>query len=69
MGLYFRTFANFNKTYGTLGAGIALMVCLYWTGFAILVGAELNAELAKRSKAGAVEQRNEDPFTRMKLTA
>ncbi len=40
LGLYFRTFANFNKTYGTLGAGIALMVWLYWTGFAMLVGAE-----------------------------
>ena len=40
------------KTYGTLGAGIALMVWLYWTGFAMLVGAELNAELAKRTKKG-----------------
>jgi hypothetical protein len=37
LGLYFRHFANFNKTYGTLGAGIALMTWLYWTGFAILV--------------------------------
>jgi hypothetical protein len=47
LGLYFRHFANFNKTYGTLGAGIALMTWLYWTGFAMLVGAELNSELAK----------------------
>jgi membrane protein len=60
LGIYFRTFANFNKTYGTLGAGIALMVWLYWTGFAMLVGAELNAELAKRTKEGAIEQKNED---------
>ena len=49
LGLYFRHFANFNKTYGTLGAGIALMTWLYWTGFALLVGAELNCELAKVS--------------------
>jgi len=61
LGIYFRTFANFNKTYGTLGAGIALMVWLYWTGFAMLVGAELNAELAKRTKAGAVEQKEDPP--------
>jgi membrane protein len=47
LGAYFRLFAKFNETYGTLGAAIALMVWLYWTGFAILVGAELNAELAK----------------------
>jgi membrane protein len=69
LGLYFRTFANFNKTYGTLGAGIALMVWLYWTGFAILVGAELNAELAKRTKQGAIEQKKEDPPTSTKLVA
>ena len=67
LGVYFRTFANFNHTYGTLGAGIALMVWLYWTGFAMLVGAELNAELAKRTKEGPLEQKQEPPP--MKLTA
>ena len=56
LGIYFRSFANFNKTYGTLGAAVALMVWLYWTGFAMLVGAELNAELAKRTKKGPVPQ-------------
>jgi membrane protein len=44
---YFRYFGRFNKTYGTLGAAIALMVWLYLTGFAVLLGATLNAELAK----------------------
>jgi membrane protein len=67
LGVYFRTIANFNHTYGTLGAGIALMVWLYWTGFAILVGAELNAELAKCTKEGPLEQKQEPPP--MKLTA
>jgi len=69
LGIYFRTFANFNKTYGTLGAGIALMVWLYWTGFAMLVGAELNAEMAKRTKEGAIEQKEEDPPAPIKLIA
>ncbi|HLZ00036.1 MAG TPA: YihY/virulence factor BrkB family protein [Candidatus Angelobacter sp.] len=54
LGLYFRSFANFNKTYGTLGAAVALMVWLYWTSFAMLLGAELNAELAKESSAGKI---------------
>jgi membrane protein len=36
LGIYFRHFANFNKTYGTLGAAIALMTWLYWSGFAML---------------------------------
>jgi membrane protein len=61
LGIYFRRFANFNLTYGTLGAGIALMVWLYWTGFAMLVGAELNAELAKRTQEGAIEQKENPP--------
>jgi len=45
LGIYFRSFANLNRTYGTLAAAVALMVWLYWSGFAILLGAELNAEL------------------------
>jgi membrane protein len=61
LGIYFRRFANFNLTYGTLGAGIALMVWLYWTGFAMLVGAELNAELAKDTKEGAIDQKKDPP--------
>jgi membrane protein len=61
LGAYFRHFANFNKTYGTLGAAIALMVWLYWTGFAMLVGAELNAELAKISREGKLQQKREPP--------
>jgi membrane protein len=70
LGIYFRSFANFNKTYGTLGAAVALMVWLYWTGFAMLVGAELNAELAKRTKAGPIQEQPEPPvLTKLDLTA
>ena len=61
LGIYFRHFANFNKTYGTMGAVVALMVWLYWTGFALLVGAELNAEIAKISSKGPVEEKHEPP--------
>jgi membrane protein len=52
LGLYFRHFANYSRVYGTLGGLIALMTWLYWTSFALLVGAELNAESAKESKVG-----------------
>jgi membrane protein len=70
LGLYFRQFANFNKTYGTLGAAIALMTWLYWTGFAMLVGAELNSELAKTSSDGKIEEKHEPPtITRIDLAA
>lgn len=69
LGIYFRNFANFNKTYGTMGAAVASMVWLYWTGFAMLMGAELNAELAKRTKAGPIEEQPEPPvITKLDLT-
>jgi membrane protein len=47
LGLYFQNFAHFNKTYGALGAVIALMVWLYWSWFVILLGADLNSQLLK----------------------
>jgi membrane protein len=56
LGIYFRSFAHFNKTYGTMGAVIALMVWLYWTSFFMLVGAELNCELAKETRKGKIKQ-------------
>jgi membrane protein len=61
LGIYFRNFGAYNKTYGTLGAAIALLVWLYWTGFAMLAGAELNAELAKLSEDAAPQQKHEPP--------
>jgi len=47
LGMYFQNFAHFNKTYGTLGAAIALMVWLYWSWFIILLGADVNAHLLR----------------------
>ena len=68
LGLYFRSFANFNKTYGTMGAAVALMIWLYWTGFFMLLGAELNCQLAKESKEGKIPEKEEpDKLTRLKI--
>ncbi len=61
LGLYFQKFANFNKTYGTLGAAIALMVWLYWSSFAILLGAELNSELMQVSGSGKLPLKQPPP--------
>ena len=47
LGIYFRHFANYSRTYGTLGGFIAFMIWFQWTSFVMLVGAEINAELAK----------------------
>lgn len=43
---YLSNFANYNATYGSLGAGVGLMMWLWITAIAILVGAELNSEIA-----------------------
>jgi membrane protein len=56
LGFYFRHVADFSRTYGTLAGFIAFMIWFYWNSFALLVGAELNAELAKESSAGALAQ-------------
>lgn len=47
LGIYFRHFANYSRVYGTLGGFIAFMTWFQWTSFAMLVGAEVNAELIK----------------------
>ena len=59
LGIYFAHFADLNHVYGTLAGFIAFMTWLYWTSFALLVGAELNAKLAKESKRGALRSRGE----------
>lgn len=60
LGFYFRHFANFSKTYGTLGGFIAFMTWFYYNSFVLLVGAELNAELAKESAQGSIQQREQE---------
>ncbi len=61
LGIYFRQFAQYNKTYGILGAAIALMVWLYWSWFAILVGAEINAEVLKALGEGKLKLKGKPP--------
>ena len=42
---YLHFFNTYSKTYGSLGAAIILMVWLYVTAFAFLVGGEINAAI------------------------
>jgi len=61
LGLYFQHFADFNKTYGTLGAAVALMEWLFWSWFFILVGAEINSELLKAQGHGRIQLKQPPP--------
>jgi len=50
---YLGNFANFDATYGSLGAGIGLMIWLWMTAIVVLVGAELNSEIDAASGVAA----------------
>jgi len=46
-GFYVANFGSYNKTYGSLGAIIGFLVWLWITNCAILLGAEINAEMER----------------------
>jgi membrane protein len=44
---YVRNFSDYTAVYGAIGSVIVLLLWLYLSGFALLIGAELNAEIDK----------------------
>jgi membrane protein len=49
---YITSFANYNETYGAIGGVMVLLLWFYVSGIAMLVGAELNAEIEHASPYG-----------------
>lgn len=47
---YAANFANYNETYGSLGAAIGLMMWLWLSATIVLVGAEINSEVQRRMR-------------------
>jgi membrane protein len=62
LALYFHRFANLNKTYGVLGGGVALLTWLYWSGFLILLGAELNSKIMQECGNGLRQLKQPSPL-------
>jgi membrane protein len=51
-GWYLQHYADYSVIYGSLGAGIALLVWMYMISLVILIGAEFNAMLFPRAMLG-----------------
>ena len=45
LSYYFANFANYNATYGSLGAAIGTMIWIWLSTIVVLLGAELNSEI------------------------
>jgi membrane protein len=64
--IYLANFANYNKTYGTLGGVIAFLVWLWISNMAIMLGAELDAELERGRAIAAGHPADEEPFLELR---
>jgi membrane protein len=49
---YVNNFASYNATYGSIGAVIVLLTWMYVSGFFVLVGGEINAEIEHAASSG-----------------
>ena len=49
---YVIQFGSYNATYGSMGAVIVLLTWMYVSGFFVLVGGEINAEIEHTSASG-----------------
>jgi membrane protein len=52
---YVATFDSYNKTYGSLGAGVGFMVWLWISAVIVLLGGELNAEMEHQTARDTTE--------------
>jgi membrane protein len=60
--LYVANFSSYNKTYGALASVIAFLVWLWISNIAVLLGAELNAELERGRAIESGRSATSEPF-------
>ena len=58
---YVDRFGNYNVTYGSIGAVIILLTWMYATGFFLLVGGEINAEIEHAATSGKTKGKKKLP--------
>jgi membrane protein len=59
---YVANFGSYNRIYGSLGGVIGFLVWLWISNIAILLGAELDAELARGQRIEAGQPAEQEPF-------
>jgi membrane protein len=59
---YVANFSSYNKTYGALASVIIFLVWLWISNVAVLVGAELNAEIERGRRIEAGHPADDEPF-------
>ena len=66
--LYVANFGSYNKTYGSLASVIIFLVWLWLSNIAILLGAELNAELERSRAIAGGHPPDEEPYMELRDT-
>lgn len=64
--VYLANFGNYNKTYGTLAGVIAFLVWLWISNIAILMGAQLDAELERGRAIAAGHAPGDEPYLQLR---
>ena len=64
--VYVANFGSYNKTYGTLAGVIIFLVWLWISNIAILLGAELDAELERGRAVAAGFPQDQEPYVRLR---
>jgi membrane protein len=59
---YLASFANYNATYGSLGAVVGLMMWMWFSTIVVLVGAELNSEIEHQTARDSTVGQQEKPL-------
>jgi membrane protein len=60
--LYVASFGSYNETYGALGGAVVFLVWLWISNIAVLLGAELNAELERGRRLEAGQPPSKRPW-------